>query len=298
MRVNFHTQANCPECDEIRSRLEKITKKYNLQVTEISGVDDGAPLPVVQVEDVRIGRLVSPITEGELDAYFHVAQLTIAGKLTGAPATLSQSSIVSPYTESVLDRIARFLGRNWLKIMVVALGAFSILPWIAPIFAALGWWALADPIYTLYAVQCHQLPERAPHIFGYEVCQCWRCSALYGGMFLLSLAFLLLRGKNNPVSARFKNPLPVWIFLLLLLPMLIDGLSHMFGVRDTFDMATPSTFGNFMVGSQVGSLNWFLRIGTGLASAIGAIWFSLPRMQRAMEEAEALRNIYLQSSLH
>jgi uncharacterized membrane protein len=161
----------------------------------------------------------------------------------------------------------------------------------------LGWWGIADPIYTLYAIQCHQLPERAPHIFGYEVCQCWRCSALYGGMFLFALTFLVLRSRNFPMFKWFKTPLPVWIFLVLLIPMLADGLTHMFGVRDTFDMSTPSTFGNFFVGSQVLSLNWFLRIFTGLTAAAAAIWFSVPRMQRAMEEAEALRMIYLKSAL-
>ncbi|MEO5952276.1 MAG: hypothetical protein ABIQ44_07415, partial [Chloroflexia bacterium] len=80
MRVTLHTEENCSECDEIRARLEKITRKYKLQVTEVAGGVEGAPLPVVEVEDVKVGRLVSPITDGELEAYFHVAQLTMAGK--------------------------------------------------------------------------------------------------------------------------------------------------------------------------------------------------------------------------
>lgn len=295
MRVTLHTKEDCPECDEVRAQLERLTRKYKLKVTETTAPPEGANPPVVQIEDVRIGRLVSPITPAEMEAYFHVGQLTVTGKVTPATAPAAVGSVIPIYQDSILDKVARFLGRNWLQITAVGLGIFSITPWLAPIFAALGWWGIADPIYTIYAIQCHQLPERAPHIFGYEVCQCWRCAALYGGMFLFTGAFIRLRRGNGSTSRFFKNPLPAWIFVLLLLPMAIDGFSHMFGARDTFDMTTPSVFGAFDVGSQVGSLNWILRISTGLLAAVASVWFSMPRIQRAMDEAEALRTIYIQS---
>jgi len=196
------------------------------------------------------------------------------------------------YRESVFDRMARFMGRHWLQITLIGLGIFVILPWLAPIFAALGWWALADPIYTAYAIQCHQLPEREAHIFGYEVCQCWRCNALYGGMFLFGLLYMGARDGLLPRFAWLKKPIPIWAFVLFLLPILIDGLSHTFSLREP-SLSTAPTFDSFLVGSQMFSLNWILRIVTGMIAGLGAVWFSFPRMQKAMDDAEALRLLYM-----
>ncbi len=298
MRVTLYTEPNCPECDEVRLLLNQLAGKHDLAVTEVSAGPDGVHPPVVQVEDVRVGRLVSPITEPELHAYLHVAEVAVKdGAFPYVPAAPGSGSILSVYQETTLDRVARFLGRNWLKFMAVGLGIFSILPWLAPIFAALGWWGVADPIYTVYAIQCHQLPEREAHIFGYEVCQCWRCNALYGGMFIFSLVFMGTRNKDLALFKWMKKPLPAWVFILFLVPMAIDGFTHMFGLREPSDPGVPAVFGSFLIGSQMFSLNWILRIVTGLLAAVASIWFSLPRMQRAMDEAEALRTMYLRSSV-
>lgn len=64
---------------------------------------------------------------------------------------MSADESINP-NDSRLDRIARFIGRRWLRLFLIAVGIFVGLPWLAPIFAALGWWNLADPIYTAYAV--------------------------------------------------------------------------------------------------------------------------------------------------
>jgi uncharacterized membrane protein len=94
-----------------------------------------------------------------------------------------------------------------------------------------------------------------------------------------------------------RKAIPWWGLLLLLLPMMADGLTHMFGVRDA--MLPPemdASFGSFYIGSQVFSFNWWLRIITGLTAALGAVWFAFPRMDRAVSDSEALRLIYQQSA--
>jgi uncharacterized membrane protein len=169
------------------------------------------------------------------------------------------------------------------------LGIFVGLPWLAPIFAALGWWNLANPIYTAYAFQCHQLPEREAHLFGYEVASCMRCNALYGGMVLFGVLYALARDRHIPSLRWLRNPLPVWAFILMLLPILIDGVSHMLGLRD---ITGEGYFGDFWLGSQVGSLNFWLRIITGLLAGLAAVWFAAPRMDRSVQESESLRTIY------
>ncbi len=94
-----------------------------------------------------------------------------------------------------------------------------------------------------------------------------------------------------------RRPIPWWAFVLLLLPMAADGLTHMLGLRDSMMDMMDSSFGSFYVGAQVWSLNWWLRVITGLAAALGAVWFAYPRMDRAIEESDALRLMYRQAEI-
>lgn len=298
MRVSLFTRSNCNECDEVRRMLNGLAGRYGLEVREVEYSPDdaeaanraGGPfqielaaLPIVRVDDIQVGQLTRPITEYELHAYLQMAHRA---------RELSTTGVVPK--ETALDRLSNYLAKRWLRIAAIGVGIFVALPWLAPIFAALGWWNLADPLYTAYALQCHQLPERSAIVFGYEVAQCWRCNALYGGMVLFAIAYAAARDRDVPALRWLRKPLPLWAFALLLLPMLADGLSHMFGLRATFDPEVEPAFGSFLVGAQVFSLNWVLRILTGFLAAGAFIWFSLPRMQRAIDEAEALRAIYRQ----
>jgi uncharacterized membrane protein len=276
--------------------LSRLSVTYGVVVQEVENAADtltpveaGVQLPIVQVVDVPVGRLLHPITEPELKAYLSMAQDVMSASWKDRSVTVRR--------ETALDRMAHYMGQHWLRLALIGLGIFVTLPWLAPIFAALGWWGLANPIYTAYAIQCHQLPEREAHIFGYEVCQCWRCNALYGGMFLFGLVYMSARDRGLPWLKWLKKPLPIWTFALLLIPILVDGLSHTFAVREPGFTTAASTFGSFLVGDQMFSLNWTLRIITGLAAALAAIWFSFPRMQRALEDAEALRLMYRQSAI-
>jgi uncharacterized membrane protein len=179
--------------------------------------------------------------------------------------------------------------RPWLRYTLLGLGAFAILPWLAPIFAAVGLWGAADPIYTLYMFLCHQLPERAATLFGYQVAFCWRNAALYGGLFGFGLLYAWSSGRRSEdpglhqgllhaLLGKLPKAIPLWVYVLTLLPMALDGFSHMFGLRE--GLFTDSGFGSFLVGSQFLSLNWWLRVSTGLLAAFGSVWFTFPRLDR------------------
>lgn len=306
MHLTLYTKADCTECESVRHTLQRLEARYALSITEVSpadprfealGPDAENRLPILQADDLGIGRLVNPITEPEIISYLERASSVTAARIASPAAAQTAGLTTLPpelFRENALERAARWIGTRWVRLATIGLGIFVILPWLAPLFAAAGWWALADPIYTIYAFQCHQLPERSAHICGYEVGQCWRCNALYGGTFIFALLYGRARSTNSKRLQWLTKPLSPWLYVLLLLPIAIDGLTHMFGLRDLTDPSIPATFGSFLVGSQEFSLNWILRIVTGLIAAVGTVAFGFPRMQKAMDDAEAWRAMIIQ----
>jgi uncharacterized membrane protein len=191
-----------------------------------------------------------------------------------------------------LDRLGNGLGKHWLAAANTLVGIFSTLPWLAPIFARLGWWAIADPIYTTYMFFCHQLPERAGFLFGYQVAYCYRNSAIYTTIVLTGLLYALARrqGPAGPLAGLLR-PLRWQIFLLLILPMAVDGMSHLLGLRETnawFDTLTGGRFGDFSVGDSLGTLNWWLRIISGALFGFAVVRLVFPWVQVAFDESRRM----------
>jgi uncharacterized membrane protein/glutaredoxin len=282
MRVTIYTKPGCHLCEDALDLLDKLTPQYGLEVEQANILDDMAlyeamheQIPVIVAEDGQYGRLVAPISEPELRAYLEVARRE--GRYG--------RSVLPAYKESFLDRTARWIGKHWLK--------------MAPVFFALGWQGVSDPIYTAYALTCHQLPERAGTVFGYQVAFCYRNTAIYGGFIVFGALYGLARDRHAPRLQWLRKPLPWWLFAAMLLPMAGDGLTHMLGLRDTMlDMTEEANFGMFTIGSQPFSLNWWLRVITGFLAACGAVWFAFPRMDRAVAESEAQAQIYRMSALN
>lgn len=296
MHVTIYTKPGCHLCEDALDLLDKLTPQYKLVVEQANILDDMAlyevmheQIPVIMAEEGQYGRLVAPISEPELRAYLEVVR---RDRRYGR-------SVLPAYKESVLDRTARWIGKHWLKMALVFVAVFVVLPWLAPAFAALGWWDVANPIYTAYALTCHQLPERAGTVFGYQVAFCYRNTAIYGGFIVFGALYGLARDRHVPRLQWLRKPLPWWLFAAMLLPMAADGLTHMLGLRDTMlDMTVEANFGMFTIGSQPLSLNWWLRIITGFLAACGTVWFAFPRMDRAVAESEAQAQIYRMSALN
>jgi uncharacterized membrane protein/glutaredoxin len=302
MRVTIYTKPECHLCEDALDILDRLAPQYDLQITEVNILDDMAlyeafheEIPVLDIEDGRLGRLKAPLDEASLRTAFEVARRAVPslesrvqsqrperGSRDLGPSTWDSG----PQSEGTLDRVARYIGRHWLMLVSIVLGVFVGLAWLVPVFAALGWWDVANPLYTAYALTCHQLPERAGTVLGYQVAFCFRNTALYGGAFFFGLLYGAAQRGRLPGLGWLKTPIPWWGAVLLVLPMAVDGTTHLLGLReDMMDMSDP-TFGAFFIGSQPLSLNWWLRIITGLLAALGAVWFAYPRMERAVEESE------------
>jgi uncharacterized membrane protein len=224
-----------------------------------------------------------PPTVGDMPPQVPVAP---AGPPPGLGSPLLYQSAPLPAPIRLINTFANGMVRNFLAILTAIFGVWVLLPWLAPVFARLGWWGPANAIYTVYIFFCHQLPERAAILFGYQVAWCWRNTALYTSMFLVGMLCLTL-GQSGRGPAILRRGISWQVLVLCTIPIALDGFSHMFGLRVDnawFDALTGGAFHAFTVGDQMGTLNWWLRILTGGLFGAAVALFGYPLLARTLRE--------------
>ncbi len=206
-----------------------------------------------------------------------------------------QSRVQSAVARRV-DGAVMGIARHWLALFNSLVALYLILPFLAPLLAKSGLTLPASLIYSAYSATCHQLPERSYFLFGeqplysltsleksgldpvqglferrayrgnedtgYKVAICQRDVAIYGSVVAAGLLFGLLRGRFHSISLK--------IYVLLLFPMALDGLSQLFGLRES---------------------NWWLRTVTGALFGGASVWLAYPYIEAAM------RDVILQEEL-
>lgn len=221
-----------------------------------------------------------------------------------------------------LNRAAYVFSRRWLLFISLFIGVFTGLPWLAPLFMAWGWTRAANAIYLFYSTQCHQMPQRSFFLFGdrlmyslqtiqmvwqdsnnplilrqfigdatmgWKVAWSDRMVYMYTALFVAGLLYW-------PLRRRIK-PLPWWGLILFLLPMGIDGVTHMIsdftgGIGGGFRYTNTwlATLTNnilpvtFYVGDALGSFNAWMRLLSGVFFGLGVVWFAYPRLQDAFAD--------------
>jgi uncharacterized membrane protein len=224
-----------------------------------------------------------------------------------------QSVDISPIGVSGDYLMKPILRRYWILPLSIALGIFAGLPFLAPIFMHIRMPGIAKIIYFVYSWLCHQLPERSYFLFGSkltysldELQKAWqntlnpailrqfignsemgwkiawsdRMVSMYTGLWLFGLLWW-------PIRKRLR-PLPWLGLVIFLLPMAMDGTSHLVsdlvGINQGFRysnlwLATlthqilPT---NFYVGDAWGSFNSIVRLLTGILFGLGVVWFTYP----------------------
>lgn len=217
-----------------------------------------------------------------------------------------------------LVRSIKWVCQNWLQIFLIVFGLFNLLPFLAPVFAYLGWRLLADTIHILYTPFCHQMAHRSFFLFGQQIMYtpaqlpvelsdnladnmltlkyftgnetlgwkiAWsdRMVYMYGSMWLTGLFFWLISRKRR------VKPISMIIFLLLLLPMGIDGVTHTVsdfsgGLFDGFrytnqwlvELTDYAFADTFYRGDNFGTFNSWMRLISGVGFGIGMIGFFFP----------------------
>ena len=89
---------------------------------------------------------------------------------------------------------------------------------------------------------CNGIAERAPHIFGFCFPLCYRCT------FVVILFSITLY-----ISYKYKRSIPIYVIILCMLPMIIDGsLQTFFGIMShNFRRALTGALFGFALGMLV-----------------------------------------------
>lgn len=220
-------------------------------------------------------------------------------------------------------RPAGWIERHWLHLALVVLGIWTLAPWLAPLFMHLGWTGPGRAVYAIYSLFCHQMPQRSWFFFGerftYSLDQisiAWPDSAtmmgvrrfvgndsmgwklawsdrmvsFYGGFFLFGLLYLALRDRILRSGWQLS-----WRWLLLLvMPIALDGVSHMIsdiagmsgGFRETnvwlAELTNHILAPAFYAGDGWGSFNSIMRLLTGLLASFAIIFWAFPLVDRSL----------------
>ncbi|MBI1281331.1 MAG: DUF2085 domain-containing protein [Anaerolineaceae bacterium] len=246
-------------------------------------------------------------------------------------AVIERTTISAQRTTKALRAVLWGLD-HWIIILSVGMGVLVIAPFLAPVFMHVGWTVPAQVIYGIYSTLCHQMAQRSYFLFGsqpmYNMAQlplpltgkmlsdtlllrgfigndnlgwkvAWsdRMVYMYGGVWIVGMVYGLLRQRRR------IRPLNIIVLGLLLLPMLVDGLTHMLsdlsgGLASGFRYNNPwlaELTANrlpswFYVGDAFGSFNSWMRLISGIMFAVGIVWFAYPYINETLAEStEKLR---------
>src|SRR5215471_11099269 len=152
--------------------------------------------------------------------------------------------------------VGNFLIQHWATMITCALGILVFAALSVPFLSYIGLDAISKQIFFALHMVCAQIPSHSLYIFGHQLGMCERNFSIYASMFVGSLIFVLSK-KRIP-------GIPWWLWILMILPMAIDGTTQMFGLRES---------------------TWELRVLTGTLFGLANVWFALPLIQKTILES-------------
>ncbi len=164
--------------------------------------------------------------------------------------------------------------RHWLLGVNAVVGVFIAGALVAPMLAAAGLASVAEALYGVYHLTCHQWAFRSFFVLGgqavysleqlqqlgvepfgfvgepgvgWKMAICERDFAIYLSVLIAGLVY----ARHRHVTA-----LGVPLYVMLILPMAIDGFTQLFGWRES---------------------TWELRVLTGALFGLASVWLIYPR---------------------
>jgi len=225
-------------------------------------------------------------------------------------------------------RITHSIARHWLIFFILLFGIFNVLPFFAPVAMRLGWTSGGEAIYTIYSTMCHQMAQRSFFFFGskamynldelpvtlagnasdmwtlryflgnetlgWKVAWSDRMVYMYGSIWMGAVIYALIS------RTRALKPIPLWLFILLMMPMIFDGITHLFsdvnGLMGGFrydnrwlaELTNNSFPVSFYRGDALGSFNSWIRFFSGVSFGLGVVGLAFPFLDREFRRTERL----------
>ncbi len=217
-----------------------------------------------------------------------------------------------------------WLASHWLLVVTGLWALYVGLPWLAPVFMKIGLSGAGNLIYAFYSTQCHQLPQRSFFLFGgkpmyslAEIQAAWEPTndpailrqftgnaamgwkVAWSDRMVSMYTSILVGGLIYGLVRRRLRPLPWWGLVLFILPMALDGGTHLIsdfagigqGFRDSNAWLVALTGGTlpnaFYAGDALGSFNEWMRLLTGVLFGIGIVWLAYPYLSQAFDDWKA-----------
>jgi uncharacterized membrane protein len=221
--------------------------------------------------------------------------------------------VENPGDDSIKKQTTLWFSQHWLLVVNTVTGLIVILPFLAPVFMSIGWIIPAKGIYWVYSFLCHQLPERSYFLFGtkfsyglQEIQISWQNTTdiavlrqfvgnsqmgwkvAWSDRMVSMNTSLWLFGIIWGIFRKMSKQLKWWGAILLILPLAVDGTSHLIsdfagigqGFRDSnawLAVITNYSFlPNFYSGDAWGSFNAWMRLISGVLFGLGVVWFGFP----------------------
>ena len=147
-------------------------------------------------------------------------------------------------------------------------------------------------MYSLEQVQTAWQYTNDPSVLRQFIGQAtWGWKVAWSDRMVFMYTTLLLWGAVFWLLKKRLKPLPWWGLVLLLLPLALDGFSHMIsdvtagiglGFRDSnlwlANFTNNALAPKFYSGDAIGSFNSWMRLITGLLFSLGVVWAFYPRL--------------------
>ena len=235
---------------------------------------------------------------------------------------------LNPDVRLQIVRATYWFTKHWLSAFIIIFGLYNTLPFLAPVMMRFEWSSFGNIIYDLYSTQCHQMAQRSFFLFGeqpmydsnelpltltgnlssdtlalrnfrgnetlgWKVAWSDRMVYMYGGLWVFSVLY------SVAARTRLAKPISIWLFIALLLPLALDGTTHL--LSDINGLTSGFRYDNrwlaamtndrlpaaFYQGDALGSFNSLIRFITGVLFAVGIGGLLLPFLDQEMRHHKA-----------
>lgn len=216
------------------------------------------------------------------------------------------------------DQRILWLAEHWLAVFNGFFALYVGLAFLAPVLLAYGYPSIANMIYAVYRLDCHQLPSRSYFVAGEQVAFCHRHVSMYGTLLVGGLLFSFVRSPLKPPPLRwavfFLVPIAVdgglglaseWLHFMPMSMVWAIGLiamgitsailhsrhyltwhSYLFFAAGPLSLIYLQYFGLYQS-------NWSLRTITGIIFGLGTIWYGYPHLEAYFRKVRYQINLKL-----